>query len=129
VHIVESTRKTPQLPTEATPPLSAAPPAKPDSLLEEKGRAVKEHEDGPRQACCPLPKPPQQTHGLRVLFLNAHKRLVRKAEKREDRKPDSLLEEKERAVKEPEDGPRQACCPLPKPPQQTHRLRVLFLNG
>jgi len=28
--------------------------------------------------------------------------LVRKAGKREDRKPDSLLEEKERAVKEPE---------------------------
>ena len=35
--------------------------------------------------------------------LNAHKRLVRKAGKREDRKPGSLLEEKGRAVKEPED--------------------------
>jgi len=51
---------------------------------------------------------------------------VRKAGKREDRKPDSLLEAKGRAAKEPEDGPRQACCPLPKPPQQTHGLRVLF---
>jgi len=36
--------------------------------------------------------------------MNAHKRLVRKAGKREDRKPDSLLEEKRRAVKEPEDN-------------------------
>jgi len=54
--------------------------------------------------------------------LNAHKRLVRKAGSREDGKPDSSLEEKGRAVKEPEDGPRQACCPLPKPPQQTQGL-------
>jgi len=61
--------------------------------------------------------------------LSAHKRLVRKAGKREGRKPDSLLEEKGRAVKEPKDGPRQACYPLPKPPQQTHGLRVLFLTN
>jgi hypothetical protein len=52
---------------------------------------------------------------------------VRKQEEEEDRKPDSLLEEKGRAAKEPEDGPRQACCPLPRPPQQTHdELRALF---
>jgi len=58
--------------------------------------------------------------------LNAHKRLVRKAGKREDRKPESLLKGKVRAVKDPEDGPRQACCPLPKQPQQIHGLRVFF---